>query len=251
MSAARILPAQIRTIHAIKTRTRLDEASYRAMLQGFGVSSSKFLTAADADRLLKQLRNIPGASTPVERTGKGKGKAQGKYAPKLQAMWLALYNLGVVEDRRDSAMHAFIERQTGLSHTRFLQDATDAASAIEALKKWLIRVGVRWPVSKPGTPAVETILMMKREILRRQWLRCIELGAVEPFGPPEHCEGLQDYVSRIVRGGSRRVGSLDDPSLTPAELDEAAKALGGKLRKALENRKALESSGKAEVRRAS
>ncbi|KQO53095.1 regulatory protein GemA [Methylobacterium sp. Leaf85] len=248
MSAARILPEQIRTIHAIKTRTRLDEASYRAMLQGFGVSSSKFLTAADADRLLKRLRDIPGASTPVQ--GRGRTKAQGKYAPKLQAMWLALYNLGEVEDRRDSAMHAFIERQTSLSHTRFLQDATDAARAIEALKGWLIRVGVRWPVPKPGTPAVETILMMKREILRRQWLRCIELGAVEPFGPPEHCEGLQDYVSRIVRGGSRRVGALDDPSLTPAELDEAAKALGGKLRKALENRKALETSGKAEVRHA-
>lgn len=248
MSAASILPAQIRTIHAIKTRTRLDEASYRAMLQGYGVSSSKYLTAADAERLLKRLRNIPGASTPVERTGKA--RAQGKYAPKFQAMWLALYNLGEVEDRRDRAMHAFLERQTGLSHTRFLQDAGDAAKAIEALKAWLVRVGVRWPVPKPGTPAVETVLMMKREILRRQWLRCIELGAVQPFGPPEDCDGLVEYVSRIVRGGARRLGSIEDPSLTPAELDEAAKALGGKLRKALENRKDLDSSGTAEVRHA-
>ncbi len=36
----------------------------------------------------------------------------GKYAKKLQALWIAGYNLGVFRDRRDSALLAFVKRQT-------------------------------------------------------------------------------------------------------------------------------------------
>lgn len=229
MSAARITPSQIKAIHAIKTRARLDQGSYRAMLAGFDVASSTQLSADEADRLLRRMREIPGASTPVQRTVKGK-QAAGRYAPKLQAMWLALYNLGAIEDRRDSAMHAFVKRQTGLDHTRFLQEAADAAKAIQALKAMLIRAGVVWPASGPDRAA--DLLTMKRAILRAQWLRCVALGAITPFGPPEDCDGLQDYASRIVRGGSRRLGTIEDPSLTPAELDEVSSALGKRVRAA-------------------
>lgn len=232
MKAARIQSGQIRAIHAIKTRTRLCDVSYRALLQGFGVASSKDLSEADAELLLRRMRDIPGASTPVERVAKGitKGKAAGRYAPKLQAMWLALYNLAVVEDRRDSAMHGFVKRQTGLDHTRFLQEAASAAAAIEALKAWLIREGVRWPAAT-GDRFLD-IMAMKRAILRAQWQRGIALGAIDAFAPPEACDGLQDYASSILRGGPRRLGSIEDPSLEPADLDRVSSALGAKLRKA-------------------
>lgn len=229
MSGAPITKLQIKTIHAIKSRVRLDPGSYRAMLAGFDVASSTQLTADEADRLLRRMREIPGASTPVQRTVKSK-LAAGRYAPKLQAMWLALYNLGAIEDRRDSAMHAFVKRQTGLDHTRFLQEASDAASAIQALKAMLIRSGVVWPA--PGSDRTADLLAMKRAILRAQWLRCVALGAVTPFGPPEDCDGLQDYASRIVRGGSRRLGTIEDASLTPAELDEVSRSLGKRVRAA-------------------
>lgn len=225
MSLRTITPEQIRTIHAIKTRTKLNEMSYRAMLSAYGVPSSKDLSREDADRLIIQLRNIPGASTPVQRA-----KASGKYAGKLQAMWLALYNLGAVIDRRDSAMHAFLERQTGVQHTRFLQQASEAHKAIEALKGWLIREGVVWPAIS-GDAGVDR-MAMKRAVLRAQWMRGIALGAVRAFGPPEACDGLADYVSAIVRGGARRLSSIDDETLTADELDRAAAALGAKIRKA-------------------
>jgi len=229
MSAAPITKGQIKAIHTIKSRVRLDPGSYRAMLAGFDVASSTQLTAAEADRLLARMRDIPGASTPVQRPSKA-GQAAGRYAPKLQAMWLALHNLGAVADRRDSAMHAFVKRQTGLDHTRFLRDAAEAAKAIEALKAMLIRSGVVWPELVKDRTA--DLLAVKRAILRAQWLRCVALGAVTPFGPPEDCDGLQDYASRIVRGGPRRLGTIEDPSLTPAELDEVSRALGKKLRAA-------------------
>lgn len=224
MSAARIAPEQVRAIHAIKTRTRLDVPSYRAMLQGYGVASSKDLSRAEADRLIERMRDIPGADRPPQ------ARATGRYAPKLQAMWIALYNLGAVRNNRDAAMHAFLEGQTGIQHTRFLQDHADAASAVEALKDWLAREGVVWPeITKDRAT---DLCRMKLAILRAQWLRLIALGAVQAFGKPEDCDGLQDYASSILRGAPRRLGAIDDPSLTPADLDTVATALGRKIRRA-------------------
>lgn len=229
MSAARILPTQIKAIHAIKTRTRLDEPSYRAMLQGYGVASSKDLTSEAADRLIRRMRDIPGASTPVEQVAKRK-TAAGKYAPKLQAMWLALYNLGAVEDRRDSAMHAFLEGQTKIPHTRFLQIEEDATKVIQPLKAWMIREGVVWPAA--DRDRLVHLMALKRAILRAQWLRCVALGVFSPSRVADNCDGLTEYVSAVVRGGSRRLGALDDPSLEPADMDRASAALGKKLRAA-------------------
>lgn len=225
MSALLATPAQIRAIHAIKTRTGLDDGSYRAMLGAYGVGSSKSLRSDDADRLLVRMRQIPGASTRAQRA-----QASGKYAGKLQAMWLALYNLGSVVDRRDSALHAFLERQTGVEHTRFLQQAAEAHKAIEALKAWLIREGVVWPVMT-GDAGTDR-MAMKQAVLRAQWRRLVTLGKVRAFGDHAACDGLTDYVSAVVRGGARRLSSLADDTLTAEELDRAAVALGIKIRKA-------------------
>lgn len=58
------------------------------------------------------------------------------------------WHLGVVRDRTDAALLAFLERQTGLEHTRFLVDAASARRMIESLKGWLAReAGVEWPAS--------------------------------------------------------------------------------------------------------
>jgi len=79
-------------------------------------------------------------------TSKGSRKRlTGKYAPKLQALWIAGYNLGLIRNRDDAALLAFVKRQTGIDHTRFLRYQDDASKAIEALKAWLARDGgVDW-----------------------------------------------------------------------------------------------------------
>ncbi|WP_375640671.1 regulatory protein GemA, partial [Bartonella sp. MM55XZML] len=70
---------------------------------------------------------------------------EGKYAKKLQALWIAGWNLGIIRDRSDKALLAFVKRQTGVDHIRFLRDSDDACRAIEALKGWLQREGgVDW-----------------------------------------------------------------------------------------------------------
>jgi phage gp16-like protein len=79
------------------------------------------------------------------------------YAKKLQALWIAGWNLGLVRNRDDKALLAFVKRQTGLEHTQFLHDAENAAKVIEALKAWLAREGgVDWTVDKIMQPFVRT-----------------------------------------------------------------------------------------------
>lgn len=73
----------------------------------------------------------------------------GKYAPKLQALWIAGHNLGLIRNRDDAALLAFVKRQTGIDHTQFLYYLEDASKAIEALKAWLARDGgVDWSKHK-------------------------------------------------------------------------------------------------------
>lgn len=240
MSAAAILPTQIRQIHAIKTRTRLDEASYRAMLDGYGVSSSKYLTRDDADRLLRRLRDIPGAERPpAERTA-----SAGPYARKLQALWIAGHNLGLVRERSDAAMHAFVARQTGIEHTRFLREARAASAAIQGLKAWLERDGgVDWPArtDDPGLDAMAA----KRAVLRAQWRRAAALGLVRLPNPNDPDDGLAEYVALKVRGNSRRFSSIEDATVTSDELDAGSAALGRWLRAGLAEATRRTASGRA------
>ena len=226
--SASIRRNQLVEIHVIRRQTRLDEASYRGRLAGFGATSSKYLSAADADRLLSRMRDIPGASKPVERRT---ATASGPYAKSLQRLWITLFNLGEVRNRTDAAMHRWLHGQTKIAHTRFLLDDRDARRAVEGLKKWTERAGVIWP-ARTGDPQADR-MAGKRAVLRAQWRRGIALGAVTaPIGLDPETYGLVPYVAAVTRGMPRAIGSLDCPSLTPAELDKASAALGAKLRKA-------------------
>lgn len=226
MKAAAITSEQIRAIHAIKTRTRLDDSSYRGMLQGFGVASSKDLSRAEADDLLRRMRDIPGAEKPASKPVKD--RAAGPYAPKMRAMWLALWNLGAVEDKRDSALHAFCKRQTGLDHSRFVFAAADATAVLEALKAWLIREGVVWPAAAGSAEAYR--MAMKRAIIRAQWRRGMALGVLRQTSGVEEDLAMTSYVASVARGGPRMIGDLACSSVKPEELDAAQVALGRKIR---------------------
>jgi hypothetical protein len=105
---------------------------------------------------------------------------QGPFAKKLQALWIAAWNLGIVRDRTDAAMLSFVRRQTGIEHTRFLLDADDAAKAIDALKAWMTReAGVDWSqsvaIASWQKPAGARIALA-------QWQVLSVLKAVDPKG---------------------------------------------------------------------
>lgn len=101
------------------------------------------MTPAQVDGVLQELRRL--GFRPAAKRANGRRKLSGRYAGKLQALWIAAYNLGVVDDSDDGALEAFVKRQTGLSSEKFLHIPEDAAKVVEALKSWMTReAGIDW-----------------------------------------------------------------------------------------------------------
>lgn len=134
-----------RTIHAISGKLGLDDDARRAVYQRVtGKPTLTLMSAPEKNAVVAEFRRLGGGLRPD-----GRKKLTGPFAPKLQALWIAAWNLGIVENRDDKALLAFVKRQTGIDHTRFLYYADDAAKAIEALKAWMAReAGVDWRVHR-------------------------------------------------------------------------------------------------------
>lgn len=150
MSSA-ISKAQIRAIHTLKGNARLTDDTYRALLaRDFGVSSSTELDQAKAGRLIEELKvlsgDVPASRESSSRIG-GALNLSGPYAGICRALWMDCYHVGLVEHREDTALVAFVKRQTGIDHLNWVREPADANKVIEALKAMLGRAGVDW--SKP------------------------------------------------------------------------------------------------------
>ncbi|MBN9232748.1 MULTISPECIES: regulatory protein GemA [Phyllobacteriaceae] len=132
-------------IHVAKKQLGLDDDTIRDVYERVtGKRSLRDMSSVEQNNVVQELRR--GGFKPAS-VGSRK-RLEGKYAAKLQALWIAAWNLGIVTNNDDRALIAFVERQTGLSHVRFLHDAGDAAKAIEALKAWMTReAGVDWAVT--------------------------------------------------------------------------------------------------------
>lgn len=140
-----------KTIAAIKIEQKklgLDDDTYRLKLQHLtGKSSTTEMTEAERQKVLVSFRGNQPKIAPMRHDGRdGKHRLSGKYLPKMRALWIACYNLGIIDDRRDSALEAFaMGRQLpDISDMRFVHKPEDAASVIEALKGMLSRSGVIW-----------------------------------------------------------------------------------------------------------
>lgn len=168
--------AQTKAIHTLRRQIpHYTDADYRAyLLREFKVDSSIHLTYAQANRVIETLATLAGQNGKLRRASE---RAEGPYAAKLRALWISAYHLGVARSRDDKALIAFVERQTGLSHTRFLKDPADAAKAIEALKSWLKRAtGVAWPQRDSSRGFVDS----KRAVANEAMRIAVECGAIRP-----------------------------------------------------------------------
>ncbi len=80
-------------IHVAKRDLGLDEDTYRAKLTHItGKSSLKDMTEGERQKVLTVFR-AEGFKPKSERRPDGRLKLSGKYAPKLQALWIAGWNL--------------------------------------------------------------------------------------------------------------------------------------------------------------
>ena len=149
-------------------------------------------------------------------------RAEGKYASILKAVWLSGWNLGVVRSRDDAAMIAFVQRQTGVSHTRFLTDGRDARKAIEGMKRWIARESsLEWP----GKGSREA----KKAVVRAQWRRLFTLGKT-PVDLHNPETGLPEEMTRILK---RSVFDIEQRDLTETDFDKVQVAFGKRIRSAM------------------
>lgn len=189
---------QTRAIHVLRRSLGMTEADYRGLLKArFRVVSSTDLSDAQAGALIEELKG-----GGARASGRSPAKtASGKYAPVLQALWISGYHLGVVKTKDDAAMLAFVERQTGLPHTRFLANSDDATRAIEGLKAWLAReAGVVWPNQRDADAEGRDLAWLRaREVTRATAVRLQKAGGFQPF-----LKGNSVWPHDVCAYGSKR-----------------------------------------------
>lgn len=174
-----------------------------------GKRSLRVMTPTEQEGVVQELRRLGFRAD-------GRRQLSGPYARKLQALWIAGWNLGLVRNRDDAALIAFVKRQTGLDHVRFLQDSADAMRAVEALKSWLARDGgVMWG----NTNGYDWLADLGAQVAWAQWRK------LHPQADLMARCGFDAAVFAVV---GPRNGSLD--SLKAAEWRAVSNALGGEIR---------------------
>lgn len=214
--------AHVKAIKTLQRQAGLDDDDYRALLRKeTGRTSSLDLDDAAAVRLIEVLRGFPGASPKPARAD----RATGRYAPVLQALWLSAWHLGLVRSPDDRALLAFVARQTGVSHTRFLQEAGVAKKAIEALKAWIAREGgVVWPADRDDDGG----MARKQAVARAIAARLLAEGGFMPSAP-----GRDAWPTDFADYGYRCGLPADFRDYGPDHWDWLIGMLGARLRATL------------------
>jgi phage gp16-like protein len=182
------------TIHIAKKQLGLDDETYRDFLaRETGKRSAADLTEAERRKVVLAFEQ-----QGFKRSSKGGSKPRadrlsGPYAAKLQALWIAAWNLGIVDNASDAALIAFVKRQTGISHGRWLRHGDDATKVIEALKDWIRRESGDASLFTQDKLRPPLLNDHRMQILLAQWTRLVRLDAA-PAG------SLDVWVARMQPG---------------------------------------------------
>ena len=199
--------ALIRVIHVAKRELALDDDAYRDLLQrASGKRSCKDLSNDQLKDVLRAFKKAGFTST------RRSTRADTAHARKIRALWLSLFELDVVRDRRETALRAFAKRQTKVDDLRFLK-ADQAHRVIEALKDWAEReADVDWAAYDNPREAV----------VRAQWWRANRGVSISGL---QLAEKLERAYGPAVTGKSRFADYDDD------DWDQLIRALGDLVRR--------------------
>ncbi len=179
-------PARSRLIgalHVRKAQLGLDDDLYRDVLEKHtGKRSARDLSEPQLRQVLAQMERSGTARRLMPDTPAAK---------KLQALWMSLFNLGLVEDKSDKALFAFVQRQTKLASPNWLRSAADMEKVAEALKAWLARDGgVDWAPRRGVAPFMT---LPSYRVCEAQWATLRRLDA-------EPAESLEVFAARVHDG---------------------------------------------------
>ena len=201
-------------IHVAKKQLNLDDDTYRAIcLRVTGKHSSAAMSEGERLRLIDEFRR-----QGFKTTSKGgRKRLEGKFAGKLQALWIAGWNLGVFHNRADEALIKFVQGQTGLDDVRFVHHAFDARSAIEGLKKWIERE------AGPVWTDTNATWSDGRKVAAAQWSLLSQAGKLPEAG------AFDRYIQHRFDFWN---SDFDIEKLTAKDWQTVMNALGLEIRKA-------------------
>ena len=164
--------ATLAAIHVAKKDRGLDEDAYRDMMERVaGVRSARELDANGARLVLLEFERLGFTGT---NNRKGTAGDRRPIVQKARALWISLYQLDEVADRRDSALDAFTRRTVKKETLRFCTNG-EAGQVVEALKSWLQRVGVS------GRGRVHDVIFLQEQRIADQLA-----GVATPVRRPVH-----------------------------------------------------------------
>ncbi len=232
-AAAKFRPRNVTIglLWAAKRKLGLDEDTFRdALEEATGERNIRWMDDAQLRACLKHFQDRGFKIVSGGGSGKAGSSPQARRAlAKLQALWIAGYNLGVIRARHDKALFAFIKRQTGIEHPRFLIDAEAAYKAIEALKAMLHRdARVDWSGKSftPGDRFAKQVLP-QHAVLQAQYHKLEAAGLTGPAGEHGRLPG-----TGLAQWAARFTGKSGLRQYTNADWYTAMNAAGELIRKA-------------------
>ncbi|MGX8941966.1 gp16 family protein [Symbiopectobacterium sp. Eva_TO] len=128
----------LQLIHIAAQHLKLDDATYRQMLHRLtGQTSAKTLNIGQLAQVLNALKTQGFRIQPTQPTTKK--QTDRPQIQKMQALWQAMADEGIVRDASATALAHFVKRETGCDSPYWL-DSQQASQVIEKLKQWQKRV---------------------------------------------------------------------------------------------------------------
>lgn len=130
-------------IHIAKKELGLDDDTYRDVIERVSkgrTRSSKDLRFSELHDLLAEFK---AKGWKHKAATLGRGAAKDPQSRMVRGLWIELADAGVVRDRSEKAIRAYVKRMTGREDLTFC-DGRDKHQLIEALKAWGAREGVEF-----------------------------------------------------------------------------------------------------------
>ena len=230
MSAAGRSPEWRKARAAIQRRARelgLDEDARRALQRReTGKDSCADMSVAELRRVVSAMSRRPVTCAAHDGARSGGAVSAHELDAKLVALWISGWHLGIVRDRSDAGLAAWLSRHFRIDVPRW-PDFPAKARAVEGLKAWLAReAGVDWrphvAIGRDGR--AREMERPQARVLEAQWRILCQAGVFEI----DSLAALGAYACRHAG-----IGRTDSHlALDKAQTEALMQDFGAKIRRA-------------------